>query len=230
MMPTDIDGPHGVAVSPDKEFYYVSIAQGSRTARSGSTRRKTTGSSAASRLGMFPATLDVTPDGDFLFVVNFNLHGDMVPSSVSVVATEDDGRDRAHPDLHDAARLAAQRRRARKQYSACMMDDMLVEIDTATLRSVAALHAHEGDGSRDERRADAAMPHAGTRAHDDGRARHRGAAGPATSPARRPGRSRRGRRDGLRRLQQVERDRRNRRATGRSSAAFRRARASTTSA
>jgi hypothetical protein len=32
---------------------------------------------------MFPATLQVSPDG--LYVVNFNLHGDMVPSSVSVV-------------------------------------------------------------------------------------------------------------------------------------------------
>src|SRR5687768_5430111 len=25
-MPTDIDGPHGLAVSPDKKLYYVSIA------------------------------------------------------------------------------------------------------------------------------------------------------------------------------------------------------------
>src|SRR6266516_3605234 len=27
-MPVDIDGPHGLVVSPDKEFYYVSIAHG----------------------------------------------------------------------------------------------------------------------------------------------------------------------------------------------------------
>ena len=31
--------------------------------------------------------MDVSADGQFLFVVNFNLHGDMVPSSVSVVST-----------------------------------------------------------------------------------------------------------------------------------------------
>ena len=27
-MPSDIDGPHGVVVSPDKEFYYVSLGHG----------------------------------------------------------------------------------------------------------------------------------------------------------------------------------------------------------
>src|SRR5438067_1362289 len=28
IMPTDIDGPHGLTVSPDKKFYYVSLAHG----------------------------------------------------------------------------------------------------------------------------------------------------------------------------------------------------------
>ncbi len=28
VMPTDIDGPHGLAVSPDKRFFYVSLAHG----------------------------------------------------------------------------------------------------------------------------------------------------------------------------------------------------------
>ena len=37
------------------------------------------------QLGMFPATGDFSPDGNFVYIVNFNLHGDLVPSSVSVV-------------------------------------------------------------------------------------------------------------------------------------------------
>src|SRR6187200_1076150 len=81
-MPIDIDGPHGIVVSPDRRFYYVSIAHGrpfglvwKYSTKDGSFVGKTT-------LGYFPATLDVTPDGNFLYVVNFNLHGDMVPSSV----------------------------------------------------------------------------------------------------------------------------------------------------
>src|SRR5215831_20816275 len=28
IMPVDIDGPHGLVVSPDKKYYYVSIAHG----------------------------------------------------------------------------------------------------------------------------------------------------------------------------------------------------------
>src|SRR5262245_34960090 len=27
-MPIDIDGPHGIVISPDRKFYYVSIAHG----------------------------------------------------------------------------------------------------------------------------------------------------------------------------------------------------------
>src|SRR6266404_6569192 len=86
-MPVDIDGPHGIVVSPDRQFYYVSIAHGrpfgliwKYSTKDDSVLGKTT-------LGYFPATVDVTPDGNFLFIVNFNLHGDMVPSSVSVVST-----------------------------------------------------------------------------------------------------------------------------------------------
>ena len=89
IMPIDIDGPHGLAVSPDKKHYYVSIAHGQPL---GSLWKYSAGDDQVLgrvTLGMFPATMDVSPDGDFVYVVNFNLHGDMVPSSVSVVATED---------------------------------------------------------------------------------------------------------------------------------------------
>src|SRR4030095_2471557 len=89
MMPTDIDGPHGLAVSPDKAYYYVSIAHGQPNGSVWKYSTKDDKLVGRVSLGMFPATLDVAPDGDFLFVVNFNLHGDMVPSSVSVVTPED---------------------------------------------------------------------------------------------------------------------------------------------
>ena len=132
-MPTDIDGPHGIAVSRDKQFYYVSLGHGrpfgsvwKYSAKDDRVLGKTT-------LGFFPATMDLNADGSLLYVVNFNLHGDMVPSSVSVVATG--------PMLEVAriqtcvmphgSRLNPQ---GTKHYSACMMDDLLVEIDTQTLK------------------------------------------------------------------------------------------------
>src|SRR3989442_14554736 len=77
--------------------------------------------------------MDVSKDGDLLFVVNFNLHGDMTPSSVSVVATEpmlEVARIQTCAMPH-GSRLNPQ---GTKHYSACMMDDMLVEIDTQTLK------------------------------------------------------------------------------------------------
>ena len=39
-------------------------------------------------VGMFPATLAVSPSTGLVYVVNFNLHGDMEPSSISVVEAE----------------------------------------------------------------------------------------------------------------------------------------------
>lgn len=132
-MPVDIDGPHGIVASPDKQFYYVSLGHGRPY---GSVWKYSTSDDRVlgrTTLGFFPATMDLSRDGSLLFVVNFNLHGDMVPSSVSVVATE--------PMLEVAriqtcvmphgSRLNPQ---GTRHYSACMMDDMLVEIDTRTLK------------------------------------------------------------------------------------------------
>ena len=132
-MPVDIDGPHGIVISPDRQSYYVSIAHGRPfgTIWKYSTRNDRVEGKAT--LGYFPATVDVTPDGSFLFVVNFNLHGDMVPSSVSVVSTAtmtEIARIQTCTMPH-GSRLNPQ---GTKQYSACMMDDMLVEIDTRTLK------------------------------------------------------------------------------------------------
>jgi DNA-binding beta-propeller fold protein YncE len=132
-MPVDIDGPHGIVVSPDRQFYYVSIAHGRPFGLIWKYSTKDDRVLGKATLGYFPATVDITPDGNFLFIVNFNLHGDMVPSSVSVVST---------PTMTEVARIqtctmphgSRLNSQGTKQYSACMMDDMLVEIDTQKLK------------------------------------------------------------------------------------------------
>jgi DNA-binding beta-propeller fold protein YncE len=133
-MPVDLDGPHGIAVSADRQFYYVSIAHGRPFGSVWKYSTKDNSFIAKTSLGHFPATLDVTPDGNFLFVVNFNLHGDMVPSTVSVVSTQtmtEVARIKTCTMPHGSRLNAA----GTKQYSACMMDDMLVEIDTRSLKA-----------------------------------------------------------------------------------------------
>ncbi len=132
-MPTDIDGPHGIAISPDKNFYYVSLAHGRPFGTVWKYSTKDDRVVGRTSLGYFPATMDISADGSLLYVVNFNLHGDMVPSSVSVVATEpmlEVTRIKTCAMPH-GSRL---NRQGTKHYSACMMDDMLVEIDTHTMK------------------------------------------------------------------------------------------------
>jgi len=133
-MPVDIDGPHGIVISPDRQFYYVTMAHGRPF---GSVWKYSTKNDAVigkATLGLFPATLDISRDGNFLFVVNFNLHGDMVPSTVSVVSTQTMTEVARVPTcaMPHGSRLNPQ---GTKQYSACMMNDMLVEIDTRTLKA-----------------------------------------------------------------------------------------------
>ena len=132
-MPTDIDGPHGIAVSRDKQFYYVSLGHGRPFGSVWKYSTKDDRVLGKTTLGFFPATMDLNADGSLLYVVNFNLHGDMVPSSVSVVATDPMLEVARIPTcvMPHGSRLNPQ---GTKHYSACMMDDMLVEIDTQTLK------------------------------------------------------------------------------------------------
>src|ERR1700730_11619884 len=129
LMPTDINGPHGIAVSPDKQSIYVTVGHGRPD---GSVWKLKSGTEEVVRyksLGLFPATADITGDGEFLYVANANFHGDMVPSSISVVATGEmiEVKRITTCTMPHGSRLNPQ---GTKHYSACMMDDMLAEIDT----------------------------------------------------------------------------------------------------
>lgn len=129
-LPTEMEGPHGLAVSADKRHLYMTTAHG---IPDGKLWKFAAGPdtlvAAPTLLGRFPATVDLTPDGLYAFVVNFNLHGDMVPSSVSVVYT---------PSMMEVAQTetCTMPHGSRigplglHHYSACMMDDQVVEIDT----------------------------------------------------------------------------------------------------
>ena len=130
--PTEPVGPHGIGLSPDGRYYYVSTAHGFPN---GELWKFTTAGDSLKgsvTLGMFPATLQVSPDGLFAYVVNFNVYGEMKPSSVSVVYAD---------DMAEVARITTctmphgsrLNRDGTKHYSACMMDDALVEIDTRRL-------------------------------------------------------------------------------------------------
>ena len=130
--PVEMEGPHGLQISRDGQWLHMTTGHGSPD---GKYWRYALGpdtlAGPGTFLGYFPASLDVTPDGLYAFVANFNLHGEMVPSSISVVYT---------PTSTEVARTTTCTMphgsridpTGTHQYSTCMMDDQLVEIDTRT--------------------------------------------------------------------------------------------------
>jgi len=131
LFPTEIDGAHGIAVTPDGSRWAVSIAHGLPYGQIQVYEVGTNRKVGAVEAGLFPATMQATP-GDLLFVANFNLHGDPVPSTISVI---DLGSLVEIAQITTCAMPHGSRLNASgtRHYSACMMDEQVVEIDAHTL-------------------------------------------------------------------------------------------------
>ena len=146
-MPVETEGPHGLRMSSDGRYLYMTTGHG---IPDGKLWKIETGPDTVVGepilLGRFPATIAITPDDLYAFIVNFNLHGEKEPSSVSVVYT---------PELMEVAQTVTciQPHGARlhpmgtRLYSACVADDQIVEIDTETFdvsRRFNVAKGHEG--------------------------------------------------------------------------------------
>ncbi|MQA90759.1 MAG: YncE family protein [Gemmatimonas sp.] len=159
-MPVEIDGPHGVAVSPDGRYVYVTIGHGQPFGSLWKIDAETDEVLGRTLLGLFPATVSVTPDGEYAFISNFNLHGDPVPSSISKVhlGTMAEVARTETCVMPHGSRINPQ---GTRHYSVCMMDQLLVEIDVATGEVLRGF-------SVERRRERPAMPgDLGTMRHDD---------------------------------------------------------------
>lgn len=140
---SDISGPHGIAFSPDRNTYFVSIGHGRPFGFAVKYSADDDREVGQLQLGMFPATADVSPDGNFVYIVNFNLHGDPVPSSVSVLDAN---------VMQEVARIptcvmphgSRVSRDGLYQYSACMMDDELVEVDAQRMKVARTFRVTKG--------------------------------------------------------------------------------------
>ncbi len=126
--PPEIEGPHGINISAGGRYWYVSIAHGNPF---GSIHKYATGTDewlGDTKVGMFPATLDIAATTGLLFVVNSDFYGDHVPSTISVVETSTmtEIAQFETGTMPHGARLS---RDGRKLYSVNMMDDELVEVD-----------------------------------------------------------------------------------------------------
>lgn len=128
----EMEGPHGLVISHDGKYLHMTTGHGFPD---GKYWRYVLGPDTlmgpGTLLGNFPASIEISPDGLYAIAANFNLHGDMVPSSQSVIYT---------PTQTEVARVVTCTMphgsridpSGRFHYSGCMMDDQLVEIDTRT--------------------------------------------------------------------------------------------------
>lgn len=130
--PTETDGPHGINISPDGEYWFLSIAHGNPYGMLAKYKTGTDELVGTTDLGMFPASMEISKSTGLLYVVNFNLHGDMVPSTVSVVDPDfmEVITDIKTGIMPHGSRISDD---GTKQYHVSMMTDELYEINTAGL-------------------------------------------------------------------------------------------------
>ena len=86
--PTEIEGPHGISIDPNGKYWYLSLAHGNPNGSLIKYSTKNNEPLSKVELGLFPATMQISPITGLLYVVNFNLHGLMQTSTVSVVDPE----------------------------------------------------------------------------------------------------------------------------------------------
>ena len=133
--PVEIEGPHGINISPDGDYWYLSMAHGvgSPNGILYKYSTKTNNIVGQVELGFFPATLEVSRSTGLLYIVNFNLHGghDQI-SSVSIVDPEmmiEIERVETGIMPHGSRLL----NNGLKHYSVAMMSGELFELDAAEM-------------------------------------------------------------------------------------------------
>ncbi len=130
--PAEIEGPHGINVSPDGKYWYLSLAHGNPYGTLYKYSTETNEVVGTVKLGLFPASLQISKSTGLLYCVNFDLHGDMKPSTVSVVDPEDMIEiDRIETGvMPHGSRISPD---GKFHYSVAMMSGELYEINTTTL-------------------------------------------------------------------------------------------------
>ena len=131
--PTEIEGPHGITVDPNGKYWYLSLAHGNPFGKLIKYSTKTNKVVDETTLGLFPASMQISTTTGFLYCVNFNLHGTMAPSNVSVVDPETmtEITKITTGSMPHGSRISPD---GLYQYSVAMMSGELFEIDALGLK------------------------------------------------------------------------------------------------
>ena len=131
----DIEGVHALTTSPDGRHYYLAIAHGWPNGAVWKMAPESDSLAGRTGVGLFPATMALTPDGTWLFVANYNLHGDPALDTVSAVHT---------PTMTEVAQIPVctkphgmvASRDGKWIYASCTRDDVVRKISVASLSVV----------------------------------------------------------------------------------------------
>ena len=129
----EIEGPHGITVDPSGDFWYIALAHGNPFGTLVKYSTENNQAVARTTLGLFPASMEISTITGFLYCVNFNLHGSMKPSNVSVVDPETmtEVTKITTGSMPHGSRLSPD---GLFQYSVAMMSGELFEIDALELK------------------------------------------------------------------------------------------------
>ena len=130
--PTEIEGPHGITIDPNGKYWYLTLAHGNPYGKLIKYSTQTNEVIDETTLGLFPASMQISKVTGFLYCVNFNLHGKMKPSTVSVVDAETmtEITQIKTGSMPHGSRVSND---GLKQYSVAMMSGELFEIDALSL-------------------------------------------------------------------------------------------------
>lgn len=142
--PAEIEGPHGVYFDPSGDYWYLTLGHGIPTGVLLKYDAAADTVVGFAELGLFPATVSLTPEGVLAFVVNSNFYGDHVPSTVSVVDTWD-MVEIARTETCTMPHGSRMSPDGTLNYSACMMDDQLVEMSSQSLQVTRRLNLATGE-------------------------------------------------------------------------------------
>jgi YVTN family beta-propeller protein len=144
IMPTDIDGPHNITVSPDRKSYYITVAHGTPFGSLWKLDAPSDSLLGRAQVELFPTTITLTPDGQFAFVANSDFHGDHPRVNVvSVVHTPTMNKITDIPAC-DMPHGVKANHAGTRVYVSCMHSDEILQLDVATFRI--ARRARTGEG------------------------------------------------------------------------------------
>ena len=131
--PLEIEGPHGITVSPDGEYWYLSMAHGMPYGHLYKYETGTDQFVERVELGMFPATMEISKATGLLYVVNFNLHGGHSKASTVSIVDPDEMVEVERVETGVMPHGSRILNNGLKHYSVAIMSGMLYEIDAMSM-------------------------------------------------------------------------------------------------